>query len=167
MARLTFSGGIHPYDGKDMSKSKLIKDVDPKGELVYPLSQHIGAPAKPVVAKGDHVLAGQLIAEAGGSKVLVWQTTDPDAELLNSTKLMFSYYDNGVWSEPQCVNQSESADLTARLVENGDDIYLIWQKQNAVIQGGDLSQMAAQALASTDIFTASGTAWLLQTQPAC
>ena len=53
MARLTFSGGIHPYDGKDMSKSKPIKDVDPKGELVYPLSQHIGAPAKPVVAKGD------------------------------------------------------------------------------------------------------------------
>lgn len=102
-----------------------------------------------------------LIAEAGGSKVLVWQTTDPDAELLNSTKLMFSYYDNGVWSEPQCVNQSESADLTARLVENGDDIYLIWQKQNAVIQGGDLSQMAAQALASTDIFTAkwNGTAF--------
>ena len=40
MARLTFSGGIHPYDGKDMSKSKPIKDVDPKGELVYPLSQH-------------------------------------------------------------------------------------------------------------------------------
>ena len=66
MARLTFSGGIHPYDGKDMSKSKPIKDVDPKGELVYPLSQHIGAPARPVVAKGDHVLAGQLIAEAGG-----------------------------------------------------------------------------------------------------
>ncbi len=66
MARLTFSGGIHPYDGKDMSKSKPIKDVDPKGELVYPLSQHIGAPAKPVVAKGDHVLAGHLIAEAGG-----------------------------------------------------------------------------------------------------
>ena len=34
--------------------------------MVFPLSQHIGAPAKPVVAKGDYVLAGQLIAEAGG-----------------------------------------------------------------------------------------------------
>lgn len=33
---------------------------------MFPLSQHIGAPAKPVVAKGDYVLAGQLIAEAGG-----------------------------------------------------------------------------------------------------
>ena len=37
----------------------------PKGDLVYPLSQHIGAPAKPIVEKGDHVLTGQKIAEAG------------------------------------------------------------------------------------------------------
>ena len=66
MAKLTFTGGIHPYDGKDLSKDKPIKAILPKGELVYPLSQHIGAPAVPVVAKGDHVLTGQKIAEAGG-----------------------------------------------------------------------------------------------------
>ena len=59
MAKLTFMGGIHPYDGKDLSKDKPMKAVQPKGDLVYPLSQHIGAPAVPVVAKGDHVLAGQ------------------------------------------------------------------------------------------------------------
>ena len=64
--RLTFRGGIHPYDGKDLSKDKPIKDVNPKGDLVYPLSQHIGAPAVPIVAKGDKVLAGQKIAEAKG-----------------------------------------------------------------------------------------------------
>lgn len=66
MAKLTFVGGIHPYDGKDISKDKPIKAVLPKGDLVYPLSQHIGAPAKPIVEKGDHVLTGQKIAEAGG-----------------------------------------------------------------------------------------------------
>lgn len=65
-AKLTFTGGIHPYDGKDLSKDKPIKDVLPKGDLVYPLSQHIGAPAVPVVQKGDRVLVGQKIAEAGG-----------------------------------------------------------------------------------------------------
>ena len=65
MAKLTFVGGIHPYDGKDLSKDKPIKAVLPKGELVYPLSQHIGALAKPIVNKGDHVLTGQKIAEAG------------------------------------------------------------------------------------------------------
>ena len=62
----TFKGGIHPYDGKELSKDKAISSVLPKGELVYPLSQHIGAPAVPVVEKGEHVLVGQKIAEAGG-----------------------------------------------------------------------------------------------------
>lgn len=66
MAKLTFVGGIHPYDGKDLSKDKPIQDVLPGSEMVYPLSQHIGAPAKAVVAKGDRVLTGQKIAEAGG-----------------------------------------------------------------------------------------------------
>ena len=66
MARSTFVGGIHPYDGKELSKDKPIKAVLPKGDLVYPLSQHIGAPATPIVKKGDHVLQGQKIAEASG-----------------------------------------------------------------------------------------------------
>lgn len=66
MAKHTFVGGIHPYDGKGLSKSKPIVDVYPKGDLVYPLSQHIGAPAKPLVNKGDYVYRGQMIAEAGG-----------------------------------------------------------------------------------------------------
>lgn len=66
MAKLTFIGGVHPYDGKDLSKDKPIREVLPKGDLVYPLSQHIGAPATPIVQKGDRVLAGQKIAEAGG-----------------------------------------------------------------------------------------------------
>lgn len=66
MAKLTFMGGIHPYDGKDLSKDKPIREVLPKGDLVYPLSQHIGAPAEPIVKKGDRVLTGQKIAEAKG-----------------------------------------------------------------------------------------------------
>ena len=66
MAKFTFVGGIHPYDGKDLSKDKPIKEVLPKGDLVYPLSQHIGAPAVSIVQKGDRVLAGQKIAQAAG-----------------------------------------------------------------------------------------------------
>ncbi|MBQ8086092.1 MAG: electron transport complex subunit RsxC [Lachnospiraceae bacterium] len=66
MGVLTFFGGIHPYDGKDISKDKEIVDYLPKGECVYPLSQHIGTPAVPIVKKGDEVLVGQKIAEAGG-----------------------------------------------------------------------------------------------------
>jgi len=66
MSLSTFKGGIHPYEGKELSKDKPVKVVLPKGELVYPMSQHIGAPAKPVVAVGDRVLAGQIIGEALG-----------------------------------------------------------------------------------------------------
>ena len=66
MGLLTFKGGVHPNDGKSLAKDKEIVELLPKGDLVYPLSQHIGAPASPVVKKGDHVLKGQMIAEAGG-----------------------------------------------------------------------------------------------------
>lgn len=64
MATFTFTGGVHPYDGKELTKDKPIQVILPQGELVYPLSQHIGAPAVPIVKKGDRVLAGQKIAEA-------------------------------------------------------------------------------------------------------
>ncbi len=66
MGLLTFKGGIHPDDGKRFSKDQAVKPLLPKGDMVYPLSQHIGAPANPVVKKGDHVLKGQMIADAGG-----------------------------------------------------------------------------------------------------
>lgn len=66
MGLLTFKGGIHPNDGKSLAKDQPIKELLPTGELVYPLSQHIGAPAAPTVKKGDHVLKGQKIADAGG-----------------------------------------------------------------------------------------------------
>lgn len=66
MGLKTFKGGVHPKDGKELSKSKPIKEYLPTGELVFPMSQHIGAPAVPIVAVGDTVLKGQKIAEAGG-----------------------------------------------------------------------------------------------------
>lgn len=63
---LTFRGGIHPDDGKALSKEKPITAIQAGPVLYYSTSQHIGAPAKPVVSKGDHVRRGQMIAEAGG-----------------------------------------------------------------------------------------------------
>ena len=66
MATLTFKGGIHPYDGKDLSKNKPIVEAMPADEMVFPLVQHIGAPAVPIVSVGERVLANQKIAEAGG-----------------------------------------------------------------------------------------------------
>ena len=67
MGLATFIGGVHPYEGKELSMEHPITVLQPKGsEMVFPLVQHIGAPAKPLVAVGDEVLVGQIIAEAGG-----------------------------------------------------------------------------------------------------
>ena len=66
MGLATFKGGIHPNEGKELSENKPVQVLQPKGEMVFPLSQHIGAPAKPLVAAGDQVLVGQKIGEPGG-----------------------------------------------------------------------------------------------------
>lgn len=58
-------GGIHPPENK-ISAGKSIVRLPVPEEVVIPLSQHIGAPAVPVVNKGDKVVTGQLIAKAGG-----------------------------------------------------------------------------------------------------
>ena len=61
---ITFRGGVHPVGHKELSKDVPFETYLPHGEMIYPLGQHIGRPASPVVKKGDHVLVGQVIAEA-------------------------------------------------------------------------------------------------------
>lgn len=58
-------GGIHPPENKNQSLNRPITPCPIPNVLVFPLSQHVGAAAKPIVTVGDHVLKGQLIAEAG------------------------------------------------------------------------------------------------------
>lgn len=58
-------GGVHPQENKITAEIPTKMAELPK-QAVFPLSQHIGAPAKPVVQKGDAVKVGTLIAEAGG-----------------------------------------------------------------------------------------------------
>lgn len=62
----TFHGGIHPGDHKEATNKKEIVNLTPPSELIFPLSQHIGTPAKPCVSIGDTVCMGQKIAEADG-----------------------------------------------------------------------------------------------------
>ena len=58
-------GGIHPEENK-ITAEVATKVAALPTQAIFPLSQHIGAPAKPVVAKGDKVKVGTLLAEAGG-----------------------------------------------------------------------------------------------------
>jgi len=66
MKALTFKHGVHPPDSKEYTNKKPIKILMPKegADIVLPMSQHIGAPCEPLVAKGDHVLLGQKIGDS-------------------------------------------------------------------------------------------------------
>ncbi|QFU74862.1 electron transport complex subunit RsxC [Halioglobus maricola] len=61
-----FHGGIHPAENKHQSVRTPIASAGIPDQLILPLSQHIGAPAAPVVSVGDKVLKGQVIAEPAG-----------------------------------------------------------------------------------------------------
>ena len=58
-------GGVHPEENK-LTHEVMTKVAPLPKQAIFPLSQHIGAPAKPAVAKGDKVKVGTMIAEAGG-----------------------------------------------------------------------------------------------------
>ena len=58
-------GGVHPAENK-LSAAEPIRVAELPKIAVFPMGQHIGAPAKPIVQKGDKVKVGQMIAEAGG-----------------------------------------------------------------------------------------------------
>jgi electron transport complex protein RnfC len=66
MKLLTFGGGTHPPERKHFTEEKPVEDMPIPERVFIPLSQHTGAPAKPLVQKGDTVRRGQRIAEAGG-----------------------------------------------------------------------------------------------------
>ena len=64
-----FPGGMHPHEGvngKAVNSGNAIRELPAPQRVIIPLSQHIGAPAAALVKKGDAVLMGQKIGEAGG-----------------------------------------------------------------------------------------------------
>ncbi|ODS23431.1 electron transport complex subunit RsxC [Candidatus Endobugula sertula] len=61
-----FHGGIYPPENKQQSMTLPVGSLPIPDELIFPLNQHMGAPAEPIVSVGDNVLGGQKIAEAVG-----------------------------------------------------------------------------------------------------
>lgn len=132
MARLTFMGGIHPYDGKDLSKNRRIREVLPKGDLVYPLSQHIGAPATPIVQKGDRVLRGQKIAEATGFvSAPIYSTVSGNVKAIEPRRVVTGdnvmsivvendgNYEEVVYPEVKALEEYENAEIIEKVKEAG------------------------------------------------
>lgn len=69
MMRFSFmrkQGGSHPEEKKERTRQLQIEEATVPKVLIFPVSMHIGAPAKPIVEVGNQVKAGEMIAEAGG-----------------------------------------------------------------------------------------------------
>lgn len=62
----TFKGGVHPNDNKENTKFLKIEDLKAPEKMVFPISQHLGAPSEVVVNVGDNVKVGELIAKQSG-----------------------------------------------------------------------------------------------------
>ena len=62
----TFFGGIHPKENKRYACDKAVQEFPEPDVLVIPMQQHIGAPCKPLVKKGDLVTVGQKIGDNQG-----------------------------------------------------------------------------------------------------
>ena len=63
---VSFRHGVHPPEAKELTSGKSIKRMPWPDEIVLPLRQHAGKPAKPIVRAGDRVERGDKIAEADG-----------------------------------------------------------------------------------------------------
>ena len=61
--RDTFRGGVHPRERKELSKEASLRVFDAKGEMVFPLAQHIGKPAKAIVKNGQIVVSSPKVAQ--------------------------------------------------------------------------------------------------------
>ncbi len=62
----TFKGGVHPKEWKELTKNFSFEAMPKPKQVIIPISQHIGIPAKPLVKKKDRVKAGEIIAEPEG-----------------------------------------------------------------------------------------------------
>jgi len=66
LRKLTFKGGVHPPEFKNLAEKKPIEILPLPESVVIPVQQHIGAPAEPVVEVGDEIKVGDVVCEAKG-----------------------------------------------------------------------------------------------------
>lgn len=104
-------GGVHPPENKTQSTGEPIGTIPLAAEIVLPLSQHLGAPAMPVVAIGDQVLKGQLIAapqglisapvhaSTSGKVIAIENHPIPHASGINAPCIVIETDHNDTWIE--------------------------------------------------------------------
>ena len=86
------------------------------------------------------------MVEADGKKVMVFQKYDEDQKTVNSSTLVYSVYQNGVWSEPKSVCDEKTSDFYADLKVIDNEIFLTWQKVKKQLSIEDDAQTALEQI---------------------
>ncbi len=117
MAKLTFSiGGIHPADSK-LARDCKIETLPLPDKVYVSMSQHLGAPAKPVVAVGDSVKTGQILAEPGGFiSAYVHSPVSGTVKSIGPRKDLAGFNQTHIEIDVQGDEWAEGIDLTPELV---------------------------------------------------
>jgi electron transport complex protein RnfC len=117
MLRTFRIGGIHPPESK-LSAGKKINLLDLPGQVIIPLSQHIGAPAQAVVKKGDTVKAGTLIGKAGGFvSANIHSSVSGKVTKIDSVPDASGYKRPAVFIDVEGDEWEESIDRSGRLIK--------------------------------------------------
>lgn len=118
-----FYGGVHPAEHKDATEQKPIAPLaKAPAQVILPMSMHIGAPCKPVVAKGDPVKIGQLIGETAGMGAPIHASVSGTVAAVeprpgaSGSPVMSVVIDNDFKNEldPACKPRENAATLTAQ-----------------------------------------------------
>lgn len=126
-------GGVHPYEGKELSAASELVTVEVPRRVQVPVTQHLGKPSKVVVEKGQDVVVGQLLAEADGpisaplhSPVSGKVLKVADAEIVGAYRaLIIDIMNNGRFDGEEAisgapvVNWGERADFLERIRSAG------------------------------------------------
>lgn len=110
-------GGVHPEENK-LSAGKAIRRLELPKQAVFPLSQHIGAPAVPIVKKGDAVKVGTKIAEAGGFvSAAIFSSVSGKVNKIDSVVDASGYRKPAIFIDVEGDEWEESVDRTDVLVK--------------------------------------------------
>ena len=110
-------GGVHPAENK-LSAGKAIETLALPKQAVFPLSQHIGAPATAIVKKGDVVKVGTKIAEAGGFvSAAIFSSVSGKVNKIDSVIDASGYRKPAIFIDVEGDEWEESIDRSSKLVK--------------------------------------------------
>ncbi len=91
------------------------------------------------------------MSKVGDKLVMLFHADDPSRATGDNTVLMYSVYENNVWSEPKPVWASDTADLFFDQIVVNDELYVVWQKQNSKVTKVTPEELLAETARNAEI----------------